>query len=465
MYVRAHRIKRGEFLVILLMTTAPPKKSPWGPANRVPPLGLAYIAAALEKGGFQVKILDNYLLNLSTDYVKLKIRRLAPEIVGIGCSSNTYERCVETAKAVKDVLPSCKVVVGGPHPTSMPESVLQHPEIDYVVLGEGERAIVELATNIAKGEGDSAIATIPGVAYKHEKKIIKNAPRFINDLDQIPYPARHLLSMHLYDREIEFLSVRPVDTMNIIRGCPYNCTWCNVKELWGQKVRAFSPLRVVEEIEHLVNKYGSKGIYFVGDNFTIQKKKTIEICKLIKKYKLDIEWVCDTGVNLISRELLKIMKGAGCRTIWFGVESGSAPILKKTRRDITLQQAIHAFKLCKEEGIQIASSFMLGIPGETAKDLKATFEFAKKLDPDWCRFNIFIAYPGCSLYEEILQKGLYDRVEDFLAYVKTEDFNYESLLAVQRGFHKSFNRSPKRLLRKIRRGSFLSVLGKSLRLL
>ena len=448
--------------MILLMTTAPPIKSPWGLGRRLPPLGLAYVAAALEKSGFQVEILDNYLLKKPIDDVKLEIKRLEPEIVGITCGSLTYRQCVETAKTVKEVLPSCKVVVGGPHPSYMPDSMLQHSEIDYVVLGEGERAIVELATHITRGEDDRAISTIPGIAYRHGEKMIKTAPRFISNLDQIPYPARHLLPMHLYDRTIEFLSVRPVDTMNVIRGCPFNCAFCETKRLWGQKCRAFSPLRVVEEIGHLVNEYGSKGIYFVGDNFTIRKKRTVEICELIKKDRLDIEWVCDTRVDLISRELLKKMKDAGCRTLWFGVESGSPPILRKLNRGITLEQTVHAFKLCREEGIQIACSFMLGIPGETAKDMKATFKFAKKLDPDWCQFNIFIAYPVSSLYEEVLQRGLYDRVEDFVVYVKTEEFNYESLLEVQRQFHMGFNRSPKRMLRKIRREGFLGILRKSI---
>ncbi|MCZ2808854.1 MAG: radical SAM protein [Candidatus Bathyarchaeota archaeon] len=445
------------------MTTAPPMKSPWGLSGRLPPLGLAYVAAALEKAGFQVEVLDNYLLRKPTDYVKQMVRRLNPEIVGITCGSVTYRRCVETARAVKEALPSCRVVVGGWHPSYMPDSMLQHPEVDYVVLGEGERAIVDLVTNITKGEDYSAIAAIPGIACMHEGKMTKTAPRFIGDLDQIPYPARHLLPMHLYDRMMEFLSVRPVDIMNVIRGCPYKCAFCEVKKLWGQTTRAFSPSRVVEEIDHLINKYGSKGIYFVGDNFTIQKKRTTEICELIKKYKLDIEWACDTRVDLISRDLLKTMKDAGCKTIWFGVESGSPPILKKINKDTTLEQAVHAFKLCKEEGIQTACSFLLGIPGETANDMKATFNFAKKLDPDWCQFNIFIAVPGSSLYEEIMQNGLYDRVEDFVAYVKTEDFNFESLLEVQRRFHMSFNRSPKRILRKIRREGFLTVLRKSRR--
>jgi anaerobic magnesium-protoporphyrin IX monomethyl ester cyclase len=451
----------GELLVILLMTTAPPAWSPWGAAHRIPPLGLAYVAAALEKGGFEVEILDNYMLNKPIEDVKLEVKRLTPEIVGIGCSSNTYQRCVETAKAVKEVLPSCKVVVGGPHPSFMPDSMLQHPEIDYVVMGEGERAMVALANNIGKSEDDSAIAAIPGIAYRHEGKTVKNPQSFIKDLDQIPYPAMHLLPMHLYDREIDYLSVKPVDTMNVIRGCPYNCIWCNVKGLWGQMCRAFSPIHVVEEIKYMIKNYGSKGIYFVGDNFTINKDRTMQMCKLIRKHKLDIEWTCDTGVDQISRDLLKEMKDAGCRTIWFGVESGSPAILKKINRGITVQQVARTIELCKEEGVNTAVSFMLGIPGETAKDMKATYKFAKKIDPDWCHFNIFIAYPGCSLYEEILQKRLYDRFEDFLAYVKTEDFNFESLLEIQRRFHRSFNRSPKRILRKIRREGFLAVLRKS----
>ncbi len=440
------------------MTTAPPTKSPWIIGRKFPPLGLAYVGAVLEEAGFQVEILDNYLLKQPIDYVKHEIKRLNPEIVGITCGSVTYQRCIETAKAIKEVSPSSRVIVGGPHPSFLPDSMLQHSEIDYVVMGEGESAMVKLSTHIAKHGDDRAIASIPGIAYRYEERIVKTTPKLIDDLDEIPYPARHLLPMHLYEREIEFLSVKPVDTMNMIRGCPFNCAFCETKRIWGSKCRAFSAPRVVEEINYLINEFGSRGIYFIGDNFTINKKRTVEICKLIKKQGLDIEWVCDTRVDLISRELLREMKAAGCRTIWFGVESGSPRILEKITKGITIEQVVHAFKLCKEEGIRTASSFMLGIPGETVNDMKATFNFAKSLDPDWCQFNIFIAYPLSPLYEEILQKGLYDRVEDFVVYPKTENFNYDSLLKIQKRFHKDFHRSPKRILRKIRREGFLSIL-------
>jgi anaerobic magnesium-protoporphyrin IX monomethyl ester cyclase len=447
------------------MTTAPPLNSPWGVPKRLPPLGLVYVAAALEKAGFHVEILDNYHLQKSTEDIKLQIKRLEPEIVGITCGSVTYQRSIETAKAVKEALPSCKVVVGGWHPSYMPESMLQHPEVDYVVMGEGERAMVELANNITEGEDKSAIAKISGIAYRHKGKTVKTPSTFIQDLDQIPFPAWHLLPMRHYDRTIEYLSVRPVDVMNVIRGCPYNCAYCETKKLGGPRVRAFSPPRVVEEINHLIQNYGSKGVYFIGDNFTINKKRTVELCNLIKKEKLDIEWACDTRADLISRELLKEMKNAGCRTIFFGVESGSPRILEKLNKGITRQQFVHAFKLCKEEGIRIAGSFMLGIPGETVKEMEATFKFAKKLDPDWCTFEIFIACPDSDLYQEVMQNGLYDRVEGFLAYVKTEEFNYESLLEIQRRFQTGFNLSPKRMLRIIRQEGFLTALRRSFRLL
>jgi anaerobic magnesium-protoporphyrin IX monomethyl ester cyclase len=445
------------------MTTAPPPYSPWGLSGRLPPLGLAYVGAALEKADFQVQIIDNYNIRKPIEEVKKEVGRLEPEIVGITCGSVTYRPCIETAKAVKEVLPSCKVVVGGWQSTYMPESLLQHHAIDYLVMGEGERAMVELANSITKGEDKSDVAKISGVAYRHNGKTVKVPSTLIEDLDQIPFPARHLLPIHIYDRRAPYFDAKPMDTMNVVRGCPYNCAYCETKKLWGSRVRAFSPSRVVAEIKDLAQNYGTKGVYFVGDNFTINKKRTAELCKLMKKENLNIEWVCDSRVDKVSRELLREMKDAGCRTVWFGVESGSPRILEKLNKNVTMEQVTRAFRLCKEMGIGIACSFMLGIPGETIGDMEATFKFARKLDPDWCQFNVFVAVPGSTLYNEVMENKLYDRVEDFVTYVKTEEFDYETVVKIQKRFHSNFNKSPKRILRKIRQEGFLSVLAKGFR--
>jgi radical SAM superfamily enzyme YgiQ (UPF0313 family) len=429
-------------------------------AGKLPPLGLAYVAAALEKNGFHVEIFDNYLLESSIEDVKLEVKKRAPETVGITCSSLTYSRCIETAKAVKEACPSCRVVVGGPHPSYMPQTMLQHGEIDYVVVGEGEQAMVKLAASIVKGEEDKMIAKIPGVACRIGGEIAKSPPDFTEDLDLIPFPARHLLPMQMYDRALSYLSVKPVDTMSILRGCPYKCTYCETRELWGTACRAFSPQRVIDEIKYMIENYGSKGIYFVGDNFTINQKRTAELCHLIQNNKIDIKWTCETRADLVHKELLNEMKSAGCQTIFFGVESGSLPIQQKLDKNIDLEDVDHAFELCRQVGIRTAASFMLGIPGETVSDMKATFKFAKRLDADWCQFNIYVACPGSKLYDEVISQGLYDQMDNYLARVKTKDFDYDMLLKIQRQFQRSYHRSPSRLIKVIKQEGLASAFKK-----
>ncbi|MBC7130961.1 B12-binding domain-containing radical SAM protein, partial [Candidatus Bathyarchaeota archaeon] len=329
--------------MILLINPAVPPDSPWGLSKLLPPLGLAYVAAALEQADFQVEIFDNYLHKKPVDKIKEVVERHDPEIVGIGCNSVNYGQCVEIAKAVKEAEPSCKIMVGGPHPSCVPESVLAHKEIDYAVMGEGERAAVELAKYITKRTEATKLSNILGVAYRYRREVRKNPPALIDDLDELPFPARHLLQMDRYDRNIEYLDEKPADVMNVVRGCPYNCRFCETKKIWGYKCRAFSPERIINEIRHLMDNYGSKGVYFIGDNFTIFKDKTLEFCRLLKARGIELEWACDTRVDLVSKELLKEMKKAGCKTIWFGVESGSPRILEKLNKGVTIEQIKEAF--------------------------------------------------------------------------------------------------------------------------
>ena len=167
--------------------------------------------------------------------------------------------------------------------------------------------------------------------------------------------------------------------------------------------------------------------------------------------KLDLEWVCDTRVDLVNDELLSLMSKAGCKTIWFGVESASQKILKRIGRNTTPQEVETAFKLCRKNGIKTACSFMLGLPDETLKDMEDSLKFAKKLNPDWCQFNTFIAYPDSRLYNELLDKGNYVKLDEFLLSVKTDEFDYDSLMMVQRRFFKEFHMTPKQILKRIRR--------------
>jgi anaerobic magnesium-protoporphyrin IX monomethyl ester cyclase len=457
-------MSEGKIPLILLMTTIPPTDSPWGVPARLPPLGLSYVAGALEKAGFEVQMLDNYQLRSTLEFVKTEVAKRKPDIVGITCGSVTYRRAVEMAKAIKEVSPSTKIVFGGWHASYLPDSALENPEVDYAVMGEGERAMIELATQITKGADQKTIAQIPGVACRLDGKISKAPPKLIEDLDTIPYPARHLLDMNFYDRHLGYLKAQPADVMHVMRGCPYDCSYCETKELWGMKCRAFSPERVIGELKYMKEKFGSKGIYFIDDNFTINKQRTIELCHKIRENNLNIEWACDTRVDLLSEDLLKEMYAAGCRTIFFGIQSGVPRILEKLNTHTTPEKIDAAFKMVRKAKINIAASFMLGIPGETLTDMEATYKFAKKLGPDWCTFYVFIACPTSKLYDEVLEKHLYDRMEDFLAFVKTDQFNYEDVVAIQQRYQRGFNTAPKTLLRRIRRDGLVPFIKSVMRM-
>jgi radical SAM superfamily enzyme YgiQ (UPF0313 family) len=448
------------------MTTAPPEKSLWGMPGKLAPLGLAYVAAALIKAGFEVEIYDNYLLQRPIAEVKAEVAKRQPQIVGITCSSLTYGRCVEAAKAVKDACPTSTVVVGGPHASYMPETLLQHPEIDYVVIGEGEAAIVQLTQAITAGKPKaSAAAQIPGVACKINNQTIQTPQQFIENLDTIPYPARHLLPLKMYDRALMYLDPKPVDTLSILRGCPYQCAYCETRQLWGTSCRAFSPQRVIDEIKHLTDTYGTRGIYFVGDNFTINKTRTIELCRLIKANRLDVQWICETRADLVNKDLLSEMKSAGCQTMFFGVESGSPRIQQKLNKNMDLAEVKRAFELCRQVGIKTSTSFMLGIPGETLQDMHETFKYAKSLNADFCQFNIYLACPGSKLYDEVISQGLYDQIDNYLARVKTPEFDYDMLLKIQHDFHRNCQKSASRLFRVIKEEGIGSALKKGTKLI
>lgn len=440
---------------VLLINPPSPNKSPFSTGEKLPPLGLAYLAAVLEEEGISVRIVDNYLLEKPISFIEQEVRSLSPEIVGVTCSSITYQQCIKICRSVKVVDPNVKIVTGGPHPTVMPESMLKHQDVDYVVQGEGEQTFLELVKSILGGGKPDGIM---GLIHRSNKgKIIRNPPRpFIENLDALPLPARHLLPIEKYPRKIKFLDVSPVDSMNTSRGCPFSCAFCSVGSIWGRKYRFFSPRRTADEIGHLINQYGTRGIYFREDNFTVNKDRVFKICEEIRRRRLDLDWVCESRVDLLSRKILANMKAAGCKAIWFGFESGSQRILNVLNKEITVEDSKKAVKLCKEVGIKVGGSFMIGIPGETPSDVKSTVKLAKQLNPDWCWFNIFVGIPTSKLYSKILDQHLYEHIdENYLVYVKTEWFNYEKMLKIWERIYEelwwyraTLKMKAKRLLRK-----------------
>lgn len=369
-----------------------------------PPPGLAMIAAVLEGSEHQVGILDLQTFDLSEKAISKVIAEEAPNIVGITALTPTINSAIGVAKKVKQIDEDVTVVLGGPHGTILPEETLLFaPEIDIIVRGEGEQTMLEVAG--ASKERTAALKGISGITYRENNEIRSTSPRVpISNLDKLPFPAFHLLPMKRYRLHPPFGRKSPAIPIITSRGCPYRCSFCS-KSVFGKRYRSNTASYVIREIQLLKEKFGVKEIKFYDDVFTIDRKRVIEICRLIKEQGIDILWTCETRVNLVDEEMLGIMSDAGCYMIAYGVESGNQRVLENLKKDITLEQAVRAFKLTKRLGIETAAYFMLGSPGETSDTVWDTIEFAKTLDPDFVQFSTATPFPGTEYYAGLVEEG------------------------------------------------------------
>ncbi len=368
----------------------------------VPPLGILYVAAYLKTygDGVDVRVLDAHVENLGLKEVEREMRKLRPDIVGITCTTFTLLDVLAIAKVAKSIDERIKVVLGGPHVNIFPEETLAFNEVDYIVLGEGELTFTELVRSLMSG-GD--LSKVPGLVYKSSSGVVNTGFRgFITDLDSLPFPARHLTP---YKKYRSIIGDKVITNMITSRGCPYRCIFCYRPHL-GKKFRARSPRNVVDEME-VCEKMGIEEILMYDDTFNCDEQRVLEICKEVKERGLRVKWDIRARVDKVNAEMMKALSEAGCIRIHFGVESGSQRVLENLRKDITLDQALNAFKLAREHGIETVAYFMLGNPGEGVNELRDTLKFAFKLDPDYCLFSILTPYPGTPLYKLGLEKGLF----------------------------------------------------------
>lgn len=364
-----------------------------------PSLGLAYIAAVLEAAGHEVQYLDCSALHYTVKDTQQALIGLWQDfdLVGFSATTPLVNNALALADFIKKTWPETKTVLGGVHPSVMPEEIIAHQAIDFVAIDEGEETMRELA------DGKNP-ADILGLCYKENGQIIKNAPRpLIVDLDTIPPPAYHLLPMDKYYPAIGSYKRLPVMVMFATRGCPGRCTFCY--RTFRGVVRKRSARNIIEEIKILQRDYGIKEVAFYDDTFTLFKDVVKDFCDIIAKEKIDITWSCFTRVDHINEELLRAMKKAGCHLILFGVESADEQILKNINKRISLEQVIQAVRSARKIGIETRASFMIGNQGETEETIKKTIDFAIKLDPDEVQFNIATAYPGTELFNWAKDKG------------------------------------------------------------
>ena len=407
-----------------------------------PSLGIMYIAAYAEKyTDHKIEILDMIVEKMSYDELENEIKKRKPDVVGITTTTSTLIDSIITAKIIKKIDNDIKVVFGGPHAHIYPEETINFPEVDFLILGEGEITFTELLRKI---ENYEELKRVKGIVFKHDDRIVNTGyRRFIEDLDSLPFPARHLTPYKKYYSLIAKLN--PITTMFTSRGCPYRCLFCHRPHM-GKKFRARSSENVVEEIEECVNM-GIHEILIYDDTFNVDKQRVLAICNLIKKRGLEINFDIRARIDRINKEMLIVLKEAGCVRIHYGIESANQRILEILRKGITVEQAEKVIKMTKDVEIETLAYFMIGNPTETREEILNTIKFAKKLNPDYCHFSVTTPFPATPLYELGLEKGIFNDywkefaanpTKDFVPQLWEENLNREELIKLLEYAYKSF---------------------------
>ena len=422
----------------------PPRIHPkgWGKPTVYQPIGIAYVAAVLEKQ-HKVSIIDsptegwrnlipiddtNYRVGLKNEEIADRIKRWSPEIVAVNIPFSGWSKAAfEVASIAKNVNKDITTVLDGLHPSARPMECLSDPNVDFVIRGESEYSMLELVNTLDKGKTDK-LTNIEGIGFtENGKKVITRPRPEIDDLDSLPFPARHLLPMDIYFEAIKENPIRGIirkryAIMITSRGCPHECIFCSNHIVMGRKWRGRSPENVADEIEQLINTYSIKQIDFFDDNMTLNKKRAMKICELIIERGFDIEWFVPTGVRVdtLDEELLRKMKASGCKGVRFAPESGVQRVVSQIiKKNLDLRDVEKAVILAKKVGIKVGIFFILGLIGETKEDMEKTIKYAYKLRKlGASNFHFSIATPlyGTELYEQAKRHG-------FLK----ENFNDEAL--------------------------------------
>lgn len=395
-----------------------------------PPLGLLYLASALENNGCSVTIIDGEPELLSTEEILKRMKLSEPDFVGVTSTTPEFTVAEEIIKELKKYDPNIITIAGGPHVSALPEESLKDcPDIDYIVVGEGEKSIVKIVNEHPKG------------------RILSSLP--IQNLDELLPPARHLIDYNLYRYPVPHKGLVKMDAIESSRGCPFHCTFCF--HLHGNKVRFRDPIQVVDEIEKSYRETGSEFFMFFDDTFTLKRDRVITILDEIINRGLKLGFYCFTRVDTLDEELLRKMKEARFVKITMGIESGNQKMLDRLKKGTKLEDYKRVYNLMAALGLETRGSFMIGCPYETHQTITDSINFAKKLPLYRIGVNNLTPYPGSEIYNSALKgEGIRLICKDWKEFkrwgtsvVETDELSKEDIEYYQKKFLREFNSSPK----------------------
>lgn len=412
----------------------------------MPPLGVMYLASYVKNHGHGVEILD---LNVTKNGSRIDFSPY--DLVGISSDTPRINDAMHLARSAKEA--GKPVVMGGSHPTFQDEEILSTGWVDFIVRGEGEITFLDLVTAL-EGRRKEDLGKVSGISHIDEagKMIRTGTPRFVDDLDDLPYPSRDLVGLEKY-RHLT-LSGRPMTSILTSRGCPYDCSFCSANKIVGRTWRARKPVLIADEMEDVMEDYPFTAFCLVDDNFTLSVKRVDELCDEIIERKLGIRWWCMSRCDLLAKneQLVEKMATAGCDTVFLGLESGSQRSLENYHKRSSVEIGEKAVSILRKHGIDTHASFIIGDVEETYDDIQKTLEYALDLDPFVVQFSIMTPYPGTKLFEDI-KKRIYEkdwtRFDGTHGVFHTNNFAPGELEKILKDIYKKFYLRPRRLLKSL----------------
>lgn len=425
----------------------------------MPCIGLAYLAGVLERAGYRVKVIDDFVYRRGGELVIKVVEEEGPKVVGISCLTPSAPQCFKIAEKIKEVNKSVKIIMGNIHAGVFARDILKKGYADAVVHGEGEDVIVELVRRLRDGEEPCGLK---GVSYigKDNEIFISEDILLIRELNSLPFPAWHLFPYEKYGL-LSFADIKkPVLTVLGTRGCPYNCSFCSLK-YFGRGYRTRDVSNVVDEIEYLIDRFHIKQFGFVDPIFPLDKEHARRFSREMIKRGVNrkVVWTTETRPDMMDYDIALMLKEAGARRIIFGIESGVPELLKKINKNYNLERVKEAVKACKKAGLETIGLFMIGLPGERRELTLQTIRFAKEIDIDFAKFAITVPFPGSELYQMLKDEGKLNREDwenfttfnpepDKLVFVPY-DMNGRELLRLQRRANFEFYFRPKMIFRQL----------------
>ena len=399
------------------------------------PLGLGYIAGLLEQRGYEVQILDLLVSKYSKDKINRKLKEYEPDIVGVTSVTLNYPTAADILRQCKSTNEDIVTVIGGPHVTfSAVETLSTAPWIDIVVRGEGERTMLD----IASGERPE---NIEGLTFRANGEIKQTGERaLIENLDELPLPARHLFPVSRYH------ALNSPCSLVSGRGCPFSCIFCVGSKMGGRRVRYRDPKLVVNEIEQGL-AYGFDEVNIENDHFTVNHNHLNAVCDEIMRRGLKFNWRAFSRVDTVSPQIMHRLKEAGCTYLCYGVESGNQHILDTIKKKITLVKVKEAVKMARDAGIHVQASFILGLPGETRETLLQTIEFAQQLETFY-GLHVLAPFPGTEVRENAEEYGIEILTDNWAKYdanrpvTRTKECSPDDIKAILHRYYRGLRLTP-----------------------